>query len=165
MDKVASSQILKNVCQGVSLRTWKLHLQPLLVNTSLLSGFVSKLKIMVSSEYSPLLDASPADKDRLQHLQQVLLSGGDTRLQIDPQTVIKFTPMGFFTRPHNNQMSQYQLSYILKLMLGLPLPAPDSASQNMYPCNLSFTPDGTHHLLQMVHMLQRMGCQGMDCRA
>ncbi len=52
MDKVASSLIPKNFCQGVSLRTWKLRLQPLLVNTSLLSGLFSELKIMASSEYS-----------------------------------------------------------------------------------------------------------------
>ena len=54
-DKDASSLIPKNSCQGVSLRTWKIHMQPPLVNTSLLSGFVSKLKIMTSFEDSLML--------------------------------------------------------------------------------------------------------------
>ncbi len=77
--------------------------------------------------------------------------------------MIKFTPMpivSLFTRPHNNQMSQFQLSYILERMLGLLLPA--HAPHRI--CASVIT-----HLLQMVHIncvakngrLQGDGLQGM----
>ena len=70
--------------------------------------------------------------------------GPYVRFSAAPMT--RFSVFSLLALPYHNQMSQYQLSYILKLMLGLPLPAPDSASQNMCHCNHPFTPDGTHQL-------------------
>ncbi len=96
--------------------------------------------------FQAVLDASPGDKARVAHLQQVLLKGQDVRLPIDPDKVIKFSPMSFFMRGHHCSLSSFQCSVYLSLCLGLPLPDMGEYCYPVCRCNTPFSKDGAHAL-------------------
>ena len=92
--------------------------------------------------FQGILEVSPRDRSRISHLSQVLLKGRDPRLPVDPDRVIKFTPMAVFTRFHSLHMTRYQLMQVLRLYLGLPIPPP----QQVCRCSTPLSSDGTHLL-------------------
>ena len=90
-----------------------------------------------------LIRRSPSDVARLAHLKSVVLKGNDPHFtSLDPNKVIKFTPMAVYTRFHSMVITPYQLELVLKLSLALPLPQPERACL----CNTPFSPDGAHSL-------------------
>jgi hypothetical protein len=96
--------------------------------------------------FKAVLDASPGDKARVAHLQQVILKRQDVRLPIDPDRVIKFSPMSFFMRSHRCNLSSFQCSVYLSICLGLPLPDLGEYCNPACICGTAFSKDGAHAL-------------------